>query len=77
MDDWALPEINVLLCNRCGVCVQRCPTGAVEMGPEGPFIARAKDCTYCVRCEAICPQQAITCAFEIVWGIKNSETRTV
>ena len=65
--DWAIPEINLLLCSRCGTCVEQCPTGAVDMGPEGPVIARPADCTYCVLCEAICPQQAITCAFEIVW----------
>jgi len=40
MDDWALPEINLSLCDRCGTCVEQCPTGAVEMGSEGPFIAR-------------------------------------
>jgi MinD superfamily P-loop ATPase len=68
MEDWALPEINLALCNRCGACVAECPTGAVEMGPEGPFIARPVDCTYCTRCEAICPQRAITCTYEIVWG---------
>lgn len=38
------------------------------MGSEGPFIARPKDCTYCADCEAICPQDAISCVFEIVWA---------
>jgi ferredoxin len=67
MGDWALPEIDLLLCNRCGTCVERCPTGAVEMTWEGPVIARPGDCTYCAICDAICPQRAITCAYEIVW----------
>ena len=69
MTDWALPEINLHLCARCGTCVARCPTGAVEMGPEGPFIARPPDCTYCALCDAICSQGAITCTYEIVWGM--------
>ena len=69
MRDWALPEINLLLCDRCGVCVERCPGDAVEMGPEGgPYLARPADCTYCALCEDICPQCAITCAYEIIWG---------
>jgi ferredoxin len=68
MEDWALPEINLSLCNRCGTCVEHCPTNAVEMRAEGPVIVRLSDCTYCATCEAICPQGAITCTYEIVWG---------
>jgi ferredoxin len=67
MESWALPEINLLLCDRCGICVERCPTDAVEMGPRGPSIVRPADCTYCAQCDAICPQSAITCVYEIVW----------
>jgi formate hydrogenlyase subunit 6/NADH:ubiquinone oxidoreductase subunit I len=68
MVEWALPEINLLLCTRCGSCVELCPTGAAVMGPEGPFVAHPAECTYCAECEAICPHSAITCTFEIVWG---------
>ena len=78
MQDWALPDINLSLCDRCGTCVEQCPTGAVEMGPEGPFIARPFDCTYCARCETLCPQDAITCTYEIVWGaeIRTEENKS-
>lgn len=69
MDERVLPEINLDLCNRCGACITGCPTGAVEMGPDGPFIARPEDCTYCAQCDALCPQGAITVAYEIVWGV--------
>jgi len=68
MERWALPEIDLERCDRCGRCVEECPAGAVEMGPEGPFIARPEDCTYCAQCDAICPQGAITVSYEIVWG---------
>lgn len=68
MTDWTLPTIDVSLCNRCGACVQQCPTGAVEMEQDGPVIARPRDCTYCALCDTICPQGAITCGYEIVWG---------
>jgi MinD superfamily P-loop ATPase len=68
MTDWPLPEIDLSLCNRCGTCVERCPTGAVEMASHGPVIAHPSDCTYCAICDAICPQGAITCTYEIIWG---------
>ncbi|MDH7486397.1 MAG: 4Fe-4S binding protein [Anaerolineae bacterium] len=68
MQNWALPEINLLLCDRCGLCVAECPASAVEMGAQGPFIARPADCTYCAQCDAICPRGAITCTYEIVWA---------
>ena len=71
MEDWALPEINLEICDRCGTCVEQCPTGAVEMGPEGPLIVHEANCTYCALCDAICPRGAITCAYEIVWGTEN------
>jgi formate hydrogenlyase subunit 6/NADH:ubiquinone oxidoreductase subunit I len=35
MNDRVLPEIHLILCNRCGACVLLCPTHALEMGPEG------------------------------------------
>lgn len=37
MDDWALPEIDLERCDRCGRCVELGPTGAMEMGPDGVF----------------------------------------
>ncbi len=67
MNDWVLPQIDLDRCDRCGLCVHHCPTQAVEMGGRGPFIARSLDCTYCTDCEAMCPQVAIICPFEIVW----------
>ncbi|MCP4539507.1 MAG: 4Fe-4S ferredoxin [Chloroflexi bacterium] len=67
-ENLALPEVNYLLCNQCGICVEKCPTYAAEMGTQGPIIARPADCTYCALCDTICPLGAITCTFEIVWG---------
>ena len=73
MQDWALPEIDLALCDRCGDCVEQCPTEAVEMGLEGPVVIRPADCDYCALCDAICPQGAITCVYEIVWGKNQHE----
>ena len=66
--DWTLPRIDLDRCNRCGLCVEQCPTSAVEMTPGGPVIARPSDCTYCAACEGVCPQDAIQCPYEIVWA---------
>jgi len=71
MKDWAVPEINLLLCDQCGLCVKECSGNAVEMGPSGPIIARPHDCIYCARCDALCPQGAITCTYEIIWGMDD------
>lgn len=65
--EWTVPTINLQRCDRCGQCVETCPTGAVEMRAKGPVIVRPDDCTYCTDCEAICPHGAIRCPYEIVW----------
>lgn len=70
--EWALPQIDLVLCNRCGNCIERCPTHAVEMRPPGPAIVRPDDCTYCTACESVCPEGAISCPYEIVWGEEDT-----
>ena len=70
MENWALPEISHVLCDRCGLCVERCPTQAVVMTSQGPSITRPADCTYCAQCDAVCPRGAIACSFELVWEEK-------
>jgi ferredoxin len=71
MSNWALPKINRVLRSRCRACVERYPTGAVDMALEGPAIARPADFAYCAQKDAICPQGAITRTFETVWGSEN------
>jgi NAD-dependent dihydropyrimidine dehydrogenase PreA subunit len=65
-DGWALPQINLPLCNQCSDCIELCPSGAMEMGSEGPFIARPADCIYCALCHTICSQGAIIYTREII-----------
>lgn len=43
-------------CTRCGVCVEVCPTGAVEMAPFPTFSDR---CIFCFNCVRECPEEAI------------------
>ncbi len=72
VDPWALPEIDLAACTRCGQCVAQCPTQAVEMRAVGPVIVRPQDCTYCTLCEDVCPVGAIACAFEITWDVPTT-----
>ena len=72
MSDRVLPEIDMGLCTGCRLCVERCPTHAVEMGPGlRPAIVRPDDCAYCGLCEEMCPVGAIALAYEIVLDPEN------
>lgn len=65
-DTWGLPQVDEALCTLCGLCIEACPCGAVEMGGSGPLFACPEtDGCWCL-CEEVCPNDAITCAFEIV-----------
>jgi len=65
--DWAVPKIDLKRCDRCGLCVERCPGAAMDMGPAGPFIARPEACSYCAECEEICPRRAVRLWYVISW----------
>lgn len=43
-------------CNRCGLCADKCPTGAIDTA--NPSQTDSKLCISCMRCMAICPQHA-------------------
>ncbi len=49
-------------CTRCGLCVARCPTGAI-LTDAGGRISWSRDgrCTGCFRCYHNCPSDAISC----------------
>ncbi len=50
-------------CTGCGLCLEVCPAGAIEMKePCRPRIRRER-CIDCFRCAEVCPEQAM-----IVWG---------
>ncbi len=66
MDDRVLPTINLDRCTGCGLCVERCPTNAVEMVDTRPAILHPHDCAYCGLCEEMCPVEAIALAYEII-----------
>ena len=74
MDDRVLPTIDLALCTTCGLCIERCPTHAVDMLAGRPVIVRPDTCVYCGLCEEMCPAGAIALAYEIILTGEEHET---
>lgn len=55
------PEIVVKVswCKGCGLCVEYCKRGVLEMDGVLPIITDAEKCNRCLQCEMICPDFAI------------------
>ncbi len=64
--DRIMPEVDPPYCSGCGLCVERCPTGALAMQGTLAVIARPDLCSYCATCEEICPAEAIALPYQIV-----------
>jgi Ni,Fe-hydrogenase III small subunit/formate hydrogenlyase subunit 6/NADH:ubiquinone oxidoreductase subunit I len=68
-----LPEIDPARCRDAGVCVEVCPTGAIEMADGGPSTAGAASapsidagkCVFCAACVLACPNGAISMSTRI------------
>ena len=63
-----LPKIDLKKCTLCGRCISACEYNVLELGDHHPVIVNPENCTYCAECEAQCPEFAIACPLEIVWG---------
>ena len=55
------PEILVKVswCKGCGLCVEYCKRGVLEMEGVLPIVTDAEKCNNCLQCEVICPDFAI------------------
>ncbi len=74
--EWTLPQIDQERCTGCGICVERCPTSAVEVIDGHATIVRPRACTFCEICETYCPTGAIGRPFTIIFESHELSTRS-
>jgi polyferredoxin len=58
-------------CVSCGICVKKCPMGALYVDGKGQLKHQIHTCILCLQCKAECPKQAIS------YGLKRSRKRVV
>ena len=59
-DDDKRPVIDEDECTGCGLCVDECEQGCLELNDDDMCVlARPDDCTSCGNCEEECPSEAI------------------
>lgn len=63
-----VPEILSARCDGCGLCVRACPTGALTLIHEKAVVIHPQACAYHGYCERICPVQAISRPFQIIFS---------
>ena len=61
-----MPIIDRDKCQGCGLCVSVCICGALVVIDSVVTAIEVEDCGWCAMCEAVCPNDAIRCPFEIV-----------
>jgi NAD-dependent dihydropyrimidine dehydrogenase PreA subunit len=52
------PVVDTDLCTACGICVDECPTNALDL-EDVAVLARPDDCSECGTCQEVCPNEAI------------------
>ena len=53
------PQIDANICKACGICVEKCPTQAIEI-KAGKAQIQTDLCKNCRVCVSVCPQGAIS-----------------
>ena len=54
-----IKAINEILCIKCGLCEDVCPTDVFRQRNDKMTIAYPGDCCHCMDCLFICPTDAI------------------
>jgi NAD-dependent dihydropyrimidine dehydrogenase PreA subunit len=52
-------------CDGCGFCVEVCQRNVLYLIDKKISIRVSAECDWCTNCEAVCPNDAISCPFEI------------
>lgn len=51
--------IDPQICDGCGICLEKCPQGAIVGGPQMIHVIDTKKCNKSLICMEICPKDAI------------------
>lgn len=70
---WPVPIIDPGRCTGCRLCVEACPTGALAMQGAKAIVASPEVCLYTGHCELICPADAISRPYQIVFADQPKE----
>jgi len=54
-----MPWVNQEVCTGCGICVDECPVGAIELDSNELAAIRDAECIRCGSCHDACPQEAV------------------
>jgi len=54
-----MPWVNQDMCAGCGICVDHCPTGAIQQENFGKAIIDDGKCIRCGKCHTACPKDAV------------------
>lgn len=67
MDPDFLPQIDSTRCIGCELCVRECPQQVLAVCDNIAVVTNPEACTYTGACQEICPTEAISLTYEIVF----------
>lgn len=68
-----LPKVDNAKCIGCEICVKLCPNDALGLIDDVAAIIAPEACDYTGACQEICPTEAISLTYEIIFEKVNEE----